>query len=414
MVDVSAKPRAHRRAWKWRITLLAVALAAIAGGLAYGLRRASVQAVRATKRDVVQTVVATGKVVPPAVIEIRARAAGAVTQVEVSEGDSVKRGALLVHLDDSVLLARQASIAAAVVQAQLKLDSFGKVLSPAAAENLKQADLAAAQSQDDFTRMQVLVASGAASDAQLDAARNALGQARSRRQGLALQASTVSTHGTDYQMALSVLTQAEARADEAKAALLDAHLVAPFDGVILKRSVDVGDVVQPGATLLVMAAQGDAQILVPIDESNLAGLAVGSEAIVSAEAFPEKNLAASVIELAPMVDAARGTLDVKLGLTHAPAYLRPEMTVSVEIELARRSAAIAVPVEALREGGSGKPYVFTVEGGRTEKRPIGVGIRGDDAVEVVSGLSEGDLVVTSPAPDLAAGTRVRADVAPLK
>ena len=118
--------------------------------------------------------------------------------------------------------------------------------------------------------------------------------------------------------------------------------------------------------------------------------------------------------MAPTVDAQRGSVEVKFALVDAPpAYLRQDMTLSIEVETARRPRTLALPVAALAGStDAAKATVRVVVGGRIEARSVQLGLRTLDAVEVTSGLTEGDLVALDAT--LAPGRKVRAVVVPIR
>jgi HlyD family secretion protein len=168
--------------------------------------------------------------------------------------------------------------------------------------------------------------------------------------------------------------------------------------------------VQPGQVLVVLAATGELEVRVPIDEKNIAGVEPGRDALVSAEAYPDRHFTAVVDRLSPSVDAMRGTVEVALRLPNPPSYLRPEMTVSVEIEVARKQSVLAVPREALMNDAQGDA-VLVAENGVIRRRPVKLGIRGFDFVEVESGISDGDLVLVDGFAKVAEGDRVKMEIA---
>ena len=112
----------------------------------------------------------------------------------------------------------------------------------------------------------------------------------------------------------------------------------------------------------------------------------------------------------PGVDAQRGSVEVKLDVPQPPAYLREDMTVSVDVEVARRPAAVLVPTDAVHESGSAAPWVMKVEDGHARRRPVKLGLRSRGWCEVLSGLAAGDAVLPATGPaalQVADGARVR-------
>jgi HlyD family secretion protein len=181
--------------------------------------------------------------------------------------------------------------------------------------------------------------------------------------------------------------------------------------VVIARSVEAGDTVQPGKTLLELSLPGRTEVVAPVDEKNLALLAVGQRALVSADAYPQRSFPARLATLVPAVAAASGTVTAKFEVPEPPGYLLPEMTVSVEVEVARKADALSLPAAAVRDLATA-PWVLAVRGGRAVRVPVGTGVRGGSRVEIVSGLAAGDLVVPAAESRVAAGDRVRARAVP--
>ena len=210
---------------------------------------------------------------------------------------------------------------------------------------------------------------------------------------------------------------------------------------MLTRAVEPGQIVQPGRALLTLALSGRLQLVAAVDERYLQQLQPGQAASVRADAFPEQRFTAQVLTISPLVDAQRGAVEVKLSVAAPPAYLREDMTLSVEVETGKRERALVVPVTALRAapanvssatasaqasanasattatigitgpGGTTMTTTGTVwlaRDGRVEARSVRLGLRTLEAVEVSEGLVAGDSVLIGPAP--APGARVKADL----
>ncbi len=110
--------------------------------------------------------------------------------------------------------------------------------------------------------------------------------------------------------------------------------------------------------------------------------------------------------IAPAVDAGRGTIEVRVAVPEPPASLRPDMTVSVNVEVGRKPDALVVPAEAVRDAAT-DPWVIRVVDGRAERRAVRLGLRGEGMLEVLDGLAPGDAVVPPAAGVVEAGARVR-------
>jgi HlyD family secretion protein len=249
------------------------------------------------------------------------------------------------------------------------------------------------------------------SQAALDDALRNLNVAESQLKAAQLQVQSNRPKGSDYALAQTALAQARASLELAQAKLDQTAIRAPVDGTLIARSVEPGNVVQAGKELMVLAPAGETQVVVQIDEKNLAQLKLGQQALASADAFPRERFKAELVYINPGVDALRGAVEVKLRVANPPAYLRQDMTVSVDIEVARSPNTVVVPADAVRDAGGSRPWVLAVNGWRTERRDVRLGLRGHGRVEVLEGVADGDLVIPAGQQSVRAGQRVRATVA---
>jgi len=253
-------------------------------------------------------------------------------------------------------------------------------------------------------RVGELVAKGFYSPAQLDDAQRARDVAASQLQAAQIQAANNRPQGSEVRVARSNVEQARAALAVAEARLAYATLRAPVAGRVLTRSVEPGDTAQPGKALLTLAPNGDTELTAQIDEKNFGLLAIGQNAHVSADAYPGEHFPATLSYIAPSIDALRGSVEIRLAVAQPPATLRHEMTVSIDIETARRPDALSLPCDSVREAG-GQPWVMAVRDGRTVRQPVKLGLRGAGRCEVVEGLSEGEAVLPASA-TLGEGRRV--------
>ena len=161
----------------------------------------------------------------------------------------------------------------------------------------------------------------------------------------------------------AALARAQARLQQARAAFEHTRLRAPFAATVLARDVEPGEVVRPGEVLFVLAGDAPLEVTISPDESNLARLAIDQVALVSPDAFPDRRLAAKVARIAPSIDPQRGTVEVTLTLDEPAVELRPDMTVSVEVELGRADDALVLPTELIRDLATDAPYVLIARDG---------------------------------------------------
>jgi HlyD family secretion protein len=157
---------------------------------------------------------------------------------------------------------------------------------------------------------------------------------------------------------------------------------------------------------MVLAPSGETQIVVQIDEKNLAQLKLGQKALASADAYPRERFAAELFYINPGIDALRGAVEVKLRVPDPPPYLRQDMTVSVDIEVARRTNTLLAPSGDIFDAAGAHPWVLAVVDHRAAKKPVTVGLKGDGSVEILEGVVAGDRLV-SAASGVTPGERVR-------
>ena len=241
---------------------------------------------------------------------------------------------------------------------------------------------------------------GAVSRRAVDVAQAQVSAARAQRDANA-------DSGTDVAQAQAQLALASAARRSAQVRLKETDIAAPAKGKVLSRSVEPGQIVQPGRALLTLALSGPLQLVAQVDERYLEQLSPGQPAQVLADAYPAQAFQARVLSIAPVVDSQRGAIEVKFSLpAAAPDFLREDMTVSIEVETARREQALVVPVSALRSEANAEPTVWVERDGRVEERRVRLGLRTLAWAEVLEGLNEGDAVLFGPAPG--PGARVRA------
>lgn len=342
-------------------------------------------------------------------VDVGSTLTGRVLQVAVAAGAMVKSGDVLVRLESDELRATLAQARAGETQAAARLAGLRSTGRSAAQAGVAQAASVLMAAQADLQRTQELVAQGFVSQARLDEARRALAVAQAQLDGAAAQRAAVAEPGTDVAQAQAQLALATSARAAAAARLDQAVLRAPADARVLARAVEPGQIVQPGRALFTLALAGPLQLVAQVDERYLEQLQAGQVASVLADAYPTQRFTARVLSISPLVDAQRGAIEVKFSVAQPPAFLREDMTLSVEVETARREQALVVPADALRGDTSAGQSVWLVRDGRVQARAVRLGLRTLAAAEIVDGLSAGDVVLLGPAPQ--PGKRVRPDTA---
>lgn len=349
--------------------------------------------VRAEHGELRQAVVVSGRVRTPQRIEVAAQITGRVKTVNVQAGEALAVGQTLLQLDDAELSASVAQARATLTQSEARLQQVGELDLPVAEQTLRQTEANARQARKQYSRIKELVGKGFYSPAQLDDAQRSLDVAESQWRAAQLQVGSNQPGGSDVRVARGNLEAARAALAVAEARLAYTVLSAPVTGTVLTRSVEPGDTVQPGRVLLTLAPAGDTELTAQIDEKNLGLLVPGQKAMVSADAYPGERFAAEINYIAPSVDAQRGSVEIRLTVPQPPAYLKHEMTVSIDIEAARRAETVIVPFVTVREASGAQPWILVVRDAHTQRQPVRLGLRGAGKVEILEGIAAGDALV---------------------
>ena len=377
-----------------RLAAALVLVVAALGWLLLGkLRGPELAAYEVTARPLVQTVVATGRVVAVSRAQVGSPVTGVVLERRVQEGDAVQPGDVLAVLRADDLEAQAAEATAALDQLRRSTRPRAQAAVREAEARLEQASREAARRRDLFARQ--LIAREA-----LEQALQAETVARTAAEQARLQMQDLAEGGPAEAAAL-------ARQATAQALLEKTTIRAEVAGTVLTRNVEPGDLVQPGRVLFEIARAGDTELLVPVDEKNLEVLALGQPAMCVADAFPARPFPATVSFIAPSVDAQRGSVDIRLAVSPVPDFLRQDMTVSVNVETGRRDRALVVPNDALAAIDGNTAQVWRVAEGRASRQTVELGLRGLALTEITAGLQDGDRVLADAGADIAEGSRVR-------
>lgn len=391
-----------------RIAVAAFALVlVVVAGLAYLLTRpAAVDTTRIESTRITQSVVVSGRVLAPAKSDIGSAITGRVQRVAFDEGDHVKAGALLIELEQAELAAALAQARATEAAAQTRIQQWSDMAAPNAGQLLTQAEATHRVAERDTARQEQLFKQGFIGEARVDESRRSVAIAKSQLESARATATGNSATGVEHRLLEDQLMQARAARDAAAAKLAQTRIIAPSDGTILDRTVEPGDIVQPGKRLMILAQDGPTRLTALIDEKNLALVKVGQSAVAAADAFPGQRFPVTLDYLSPGIDAQRGTVEAKFGVAAPPAFLRADMTVSIDVGVADKANATVIPAGAVRDAGLPEPWVLVLRDGRAERVAVRLGARTPARTEIVSGVGAGDEVILTPGID--PGQRVRA------
>ncbi len=433
----------------WKKILIGVGvlllLAVIVGITVYqsGKNVVTVQTAKAQREDLTSIVSGSGEIKPKTYVNIGANAFGKITHLYVKEGDHVKKGQLLAQLENV-----QSSADVNANEASLQAAETDAVAADAALRTA-EADLRRAQADYDrnkldWERAQSLFQDGLIAKSDFDSRRDAwataeagLGQAQARVAQAKAQKDSADKH----------VAQNRATLIRFNDVLQKASYSAPFDGVITNLPVREGETVvigiqnSPGSTLMTLADMSVITGEVKIDETDIVNVRLGQPAEVTIDAIPKKTFHGTVSEIgdnaivrstgvatSQQTSTSEEAKDFKVvvTLTDAPADLRPGLSTTAKITTASRSNVLSIPIQALsvrtkeqlaqEHSNSGSVHaaaptpkeaasnekdqkeeiqgVFVIRNKKAEFVPVTTGITGTSDIEVVSGLKQGDEIIT--------------------
>lgn len=186
----------------------------------------------------------------------------------------------------------------------------------------------------------------------------------------------------------------------------DYSIVAPMNGVVLRRDGEVGEIADVGQVLVRVGVPKPLQVVAEVNEEDIPRVATGQTVLFRTDAFPEQRIEGKVREITPMGDVAAKTYRIKIALPD-DTPLKPGMSVEANVVTREKANALLVPAEAIQGNA-----VYAVSGGQVVKKAVTAGIRGSRSVEILSGLDERDQIVSPVTAELKNGTRVRVAAGP--
>jgi HlyD family secretion protein len=370
-------PRRWQRAKRrlWHIVKLLAVVAAL-GGLVYWLKFAPVPVSEHAieSGEIVAETMGTGTLEARVKSTISPKISGRIGTLLVDQGDRVKTGQLLLTLDDGEL------------QQQVEIARANIASSQAALERLKadQQQIAAVleQAQRNHGRVQGLVARNASSAEDADKATEALHVA---------QAGTARAEAALLE-GRKQLVAAEKNLAYREALLADTRIMAPFDGLIVKRYRDPGDIAVPGSPTLMLISTEEIWVSAWIDETEMARLRADQPARIVFRSEPDRSYQGQVIRLGREADRETREFVVDVRVLALPENWAVGQRAEVYIETARKSSVILLPAKFV-QWRDDVPWVFCRTGDRARWRDLKLGLHSRDAVEVTEGLQPGDVVL---------------------
>jgi HlyD family secretion protein len=406
-----AMPKWPTYVWahKWRSLFGIIVVLAVIYMIYRYFQGAAVPVDVVRRANLVETVVASGHVESPFRVDIASQITGTVASVVVHEGETVRKGQPLILLEADELQSAASEAQAAVTRAKAHIRQLSELSLPQAIESQKSAASNLGTTEKIFSRATALVNQGYVTRAYFDDAKKNRDIAHAQVATAAAQVRSARVGGSDFATAQADLAQAKSGASAATSRLTYSTISAPRAGTLISRAVERGTVVTPGTPLMILSPENSTQIILQIDERNLGKIAIGQPAIVSADAYPKQRFSANIIFINPGVDIARASVTVKLSVPKPPTYLREDMTVSVDIETARRNAVLILPSGSIHGAYSSLPWLMTLENGRAVRRNVRLGLHGNKQIEIVDGVKSGTIVI-SAASKIEIGDRAKAAI----
>jgi HlyD family secretion protein len=318
---------------------------------------------------------ASGYVVPRRQATLTAKIQGKVLEVNFEEGQKVKAGDIVAKLDDSDYQAALHQAQALAVQAKTALDNAAPT----------------------YARYQNLQIQGA------------------------ISTDAVQTQRTLYDNARTQYGVAQAQVAIAQAALRNTLVRAPFDGIVIAKVAQVGEVVAPQASgggstrtgILTIVDMNSLEVQVDVSENYIERVEVGGAATIHLDAFPDWDIPGSVIAVIPTADQSKGTVAVRVAIKTKDARILPQMAARVAFMTAPEKGAVqtvarvSVPVAAVvANGKTGSVFLIGADD-KVEKREVALGLKTPQSVTILSGISAGDRLVSDNLDKLHDGDRVK-------
>jgi HlyD family secretion protein len=403
-----------RRLW---LIVGAVVLAVILLGAYASLSREAipVRAEQARRETIVNTISTNGKVEPVENFEAHAPIATTVRQLLVREGDSVKKGQLLVRLDDADARAQAARALAQLRAAEASLHAVQtggtqeEVLNTEVELVKARGELEAARRN--LESMRRLEQRGAASPAEVQAAEERLKAAQAEANVLEQKVKGGGFSRPEVVRAQAQVAEARAAYAAAREVVANSNIVSPRAGIVYYLPARQGAYVNPGDLLVQVADLHRLQVRGFVDEPDIGRLGLNQKVGVTWDAVPGKSWEGTLTRV-PATVTQRGTRNVgeiTVEVANPDLKLLPNTNVNVSVTTAKQDNALTVSREAVRSEG-GQHYVYRIVHGELQTKPVETGISNLTRVEIKDGLKDGELIAlgsTNPQLPLKPGEPVR-------
>jgi RND family efflux transporter MFP subunit len=354
---------------------------------------------------------ASGSLAPNEQTDVAAETSGKVTAVGVDIGSSVRRGQMIVKLDDADFRLRVQQAQAQLEQAIATLHQNeariglrpGQKFNPENVPEVAAARSALELAEKNLRRYEKLVETGDISRATYDQQKSQRDQLAEQHQALVHQAQQNYATVANSQAAVNA---AQTQVSLAKRNLTYTVVAAPMAGYVSDRPADVGEYVSPQQKVATIVSVNPLRVRIDIPEQAITQIHVGESVSVSVAAYTDRNFAGRIARVSPSVTASSRTLTVEAEVQNPNAELKPGQFATIRVLLPQSEPAILVPQRALRTI-SGSTYVFVIKNGFAEQRLVQPGQAEGDLVELKTGVKSDETVATSNVDQLSDGAAVK-------
>jgi len=397
-----AASRKGKRFWIWLGIGAFVILVLLAFGLTRLVKGTSIdpnKLAKVTRADVARSVVATGKIQPITQVEVKSKASGIVEKLYVDINDRVHKGQELAQLDQQEIVAQVDAQRAQLAGAEANVFTYEA--------NIEQDKVNAAAPdlpmyKATLDRNLEMQKQGIVSRQALDDANKDYLAALTRRDSAQAQ---IGVDTARLKQARAQVMQSQAGLKQLEEQLGYTTIVAPMDGMILSRDVEIGDAVSSilvlGSTATLVMTEGDiGEVYVQgkVDEADIAHVYLGQPARIKVESFRDRVFHGKVTKIAPLGVEKDNvtTFEVRVSIDNPGGELKANMTANAEILLDEHKGVLTVPESAVMYDNQKNASVEIPDKSQKEgkrKVPVTVGLSNGSVTEVLSGLKEGDQVV---------------------
>jgi len=318
-----------------------------------------VEVIQATHQDVEQYLEGVGSFLPEDEVVVSSEVEGIVKKLSVDEGSTVKKGDLLVKIDDEKFIL------------QVKENEA----------SIREAEARAKNSQTTLERQIRLFQEGVMNQQTLDDTKTQLALYQAQEENT------------------------QAKLDRAKKSLRDTNITSPLNGVVSKRSISQGEYVKVGNELLKVVDSNPLKLTFTLPEKSTGQIKLGQRVIIQTKAYPDEEFSGTIYYINPKVDLSTRTIELKARVENNSLKLKPGFFVDVKLSIGSHKNAAVVPEGAVlvREG---KFIVMAVENNRVKYKPVTPGAKFSGKVEILNGIDAQDQIVLYARGDLVEGSPV--------